>query len=483
MQFIEDETKVRELRNLFYKNELKLAGALVDVFNDDARLRKTLNDIVSEGMGQLSTYTGFEMALLKACNEEAFLALWDHMDFGGKIAELKNIKSEKRLGGARFLAFRKQVQDRAKNGRLRAEHCSDVIRLMGAVIEKGAELPLREDDSRQWAEELGRKDGYRAPVPLPPNRGGKTAGHAMAWGQKGAPKCKCGTTVADQNARRDRSGRIIGWLCQRCYNLVPVPKGMAYGADKNGPGHGRYRGNVEDKKGKMASFQDLMKSARFRGMAVKEASTNKDMKSIVGRMERMFGYPIMGADISGTTADSAYFVQRFGASIAMIPAMACQKALVEGKLDPIFHLLPVATIVAFGHHHLLETALTLTLKKIVDDYKVGMYGTLRPNEWGKTGHAAAKQQIEGILNRATPQAPRILVYYEGGAVKGCVKFSPRDPLDTADWGKVASVLGGESLQQIFVGVGDYPTLKDISDLLSRRRCSLKAQQDVKKQQG
>ena len=66
-------------------------------------------------------------------------------------------------------------------------------------------------------------------------------------------------------------------------------------------------------------------------------------KDVLYRIERTFGLKV-GATISGTTTDTLFFLET-----------------VPQRVDPIFYLLPVATIAAQKHHSLVETAAALTL--------------------------------------------------------------------------------------------------------------------------
>ena len=85
--------------------------------------------------------------------------------------------------------------------------------------------------------------------------------------------------------------------------------------------------------------------------------------STVRKIDNAFGLPV-GADISGTTADSLFFTERF--------ARRCKI-----RYDPIYQLLPMATLVSARHHALLEVALTMTLNKVIA-YGIGFYSSLYP---------------------------------------------------------------------------------------------------------
>jgi hypothetical protein len=115
----------------------------------------------------------------------------------------------------------------------------------------------------------------------------------------------------------------------------------------------------------------------------------------VKRVDNVFGLAPV-ADISGTTTDTIYFTEKFSG---------------PSGGDNIFYLLPLATIVAGGHHSLLEVALPLTMNKIID-YHIGFYRSLFPSAGGAQGAGA----ISNVLARAesNPMNRHILVYYATG---------------------------------------------------------------------
>ncbi len=131
--------------------------------------------------------------------------------------------------------------------------------------------------------------------------------------------------------------------------------------------------------------------------------------STVNRMDRLFGL-VPAADISGTTTDSIYFMERFKTN--------------AGELDPVYQLLPLATIVAGAHHSMLEVALSLSLNGIID-YRIGAYGTLFPRA-SKVAEAGA---VRGSLTVAEnhPHNRQMLVYYsQPWAPAGCFLFEGQE---------------------------------------------------------
>ncbi|WP_031433521.1 hypothetical protein [Methylomarinum vadi] len=150
-------------------------------------------------------------------------------------------------------------------------------------------------------------------------------------------------------------------------------------------------------------------------------------KSTVNRVDQVFGLVPL-ADISGTTTDSIYFMERF--------------AIHTGG-DPVFQLLPLATIVAGGHHSLLEVALSLTINRIVD-YRIGFYTTLFP-AMGRLGAG----RIRSVLTTAQEHHHNrhMLVYYAdgdnpsvAGVPSGCFLYERQDHWAFRDFAKCVEIL-------------------------------------------
>jgi hypothetical protein len=134
------------------------------------------------------------------------------------------------------------------------------------------------------------------------------------------------------------------------------------------------------------------------------------------------------ADISGTTTDSIYFTERF--------------AIHTGG-DPVFYLLPLATIVAGGHHSLLEVALSLNINKIVD-YRIGFYTSLFP-----PGGVKASRTIRNALFQSENQRINryMLVYYAAGdnptirgIPAGCFLYEQNDLREFEYFSKCVEIL-------------------------------------------
>jgi len=135
------------------------------------------------------------------------------------------------------------------------------------------------------------------------------------------------------------------------------------------------------------------------GKGVEEGSSILSW-STVRKIDNAFGLPI-GADISGTTADSLFFIERFARRCGI-------------EYDPIYQLLALATLVSARHHALLEVALTMTLNKVVT-YSIGFYSSLYPA--GDINHVyqhPARGKIKGVLNQYEKHDfnKHILVYFD-----------------------------------------------------------------------
>ncbi len=196
-----------------------------------------------------------------------------------------------------------QLQQKAHS--LTASQCSDVIRLYGAVAEK-------------WGASPGLTGGQ-----LDTLKGQYRPGGKMVWGPHARARAKPAPGAIPAEHKQ--------WQ-------MPA---AVHGIDFKQAGK-------EQIKEKLPGQQRSIKVTVF---------------STVKKIDNAFGLPL-GADISGTTADSIFFIERFARRCGI-------------KYDPIYQLLALATLVAARHHALLEVALTMTLNKIIT-YSIGFYSTLLP---------------------------------------------------------------------------------------------------------
>ena len=139
--------------------------------------------------------------------------------------------------------------------------------------------------------------------------------------------------------------------------------------------------------------------------------------------------------------------------------------------DPIFYLLPVATIVPECHHTLLEVALSLSLNRMVGsqtgvDYVVGLYSTLMP----KQGQCLqqfddARRQCLGIINDFEGQLHNrlMMMYYkQPGLSGGCFLFDKDlGSEDRKVWELMCSA--DDNLLQAFRRATAWPTKAEVSE--------------------
>jgi len=120
--------------------------------------------------------------------------------------------------------------------------------------------------------------------------------------------------------------------------------------------------------------------------------TRLKRESTVRKIDVAFGLPA-GCDISGTTADSIFFVELMRDFIAgdVLASMN-----ITDKDIKTIQLLPLATMVSQAHHTVLECALTLTLNRYMK-YHAGYYDTLIPI-------GGCDSEIENILKDAGRRA-------------------------------------------------------------------------------
>ncbi len=193
-------------------------------------------------------------------------------------------------------------------------------------------------------------------------------------------------------------------------------------------------------------LESLIGAAAFRGI---EGNVALD-EGVLGKIENTFGL-WKGADISGTTADTIYALRRFG----------------RAALDPVFFLLPVATIVWNYHHSLLEVAMVLTMNRIMN-YSIGLYSTLMPHN---SVHPA-KDSISSIFQRFEHRKDNklILIYHDrNGNRLGCFEFGPEERE-----GFKRLAMADISLWQQFTAVDKYTSEADVLKMIRRHGLEGKA---------
>ncbi len=157
---------------------------------------------------------------------------------------------------------------------------------------------------------------------------------------------------------------------------------------------------------------DFKRQPGFSGIAnttILDASTVKKIDSTFGLAE--------GCDISGTTADSIFFMKHVQSFINGLPEG------IPNHILPVIQLLPLATMASQGHHTILECALTLTLNRITA-YRIGFYSTLRPL------HVALPGELTNVFNAAEQDIrnKHIICYWEDGKLQG-IHYNKQDEID------------------------------------------------------
>ena len=287
-----------------------------------------------------------------------------------------------------------------------AQYCSDIIRLFGTCIEKcGGKLAEEKEEYRDkgsaghlpWADGKRRDDPkdsgrYRdkgGDVPFAPVPGYTDVGllHPDVRAQKQAEfqkQFKGGKNIVDP--------RLIPTTTKEVKEPGQKPKIVVFPAAQK---------QIEDAMiSKVQRFLIYQQGGQA-VIAMKDAST-------VGRINRVFG-TVPASDISGTTADTLFFFDQM------------KGTLPGGALDPVYFLLPAATIVAGGHHSLLEVALALSLwKNTTIDYHIGFYTSLLPakatinrGEILKSLEAAERHKLNHHM---------LIFYKEANKIDGCFLF-------------------------------------------------------------
>lgn len=168
------------------------------------------------------------------------------------------------------------------------------------------------------------------------------------------------------------------------------------------------------------------------------------MTSTVKKIDKAFGLPV-GADISGTTADSIFFIERLSRR-CNIP------------YDPLYQLVALATLVAARHHALLESALTLTLNKIIT-YEIGFYKSLLPADSRHQARAA----VNSVLSEHEDHDwnVHILVYFDQPErVVGGYRFEAGE---INKFKELATT--GQDFMWLFTTMPPYPTKVRIDRLM------------------
>jgi hypothetical protein len=272
--------------------------------------------------------------VMGALVDEGNLAVWVKSGAGIPHHRLRRTLESLRLGAA-------------ANPQLDCNDFSELIRVIGAWLEKGG--------------------GFGAPDINKALRSG--VGHIPASAPHGA-----GLAVAQQAALDKQQ-----W-----------GKDVRQREDPSVRPDGSFHHAIEDH---VSQWWVRPRATRESGMQMFRANRNDLCK----RIDLLFGL-LVGATLSGTTTDTVFVLESFGAA----PPVG---------LHPGYYLFPVATIAASLHHTLVEAGLALTLADVIDSYCVGFYTTLKP----RGGFPPELRDAEGILQEAEkdPGNRRFILWYNG----------------------------------------------------------------------
>ncbi len=143
----------------------------------------------------------------------------------------------------------------------------------------------------------------------------------------------------------------------------------------------------------------------FSGMKRKRACA----ESTLLKLDRLFGL-VVACDISGTTADTVFALEVFGA---------------QQGLHAAYYMLPLGTIVHNMHHSILEVALPITLNREMK-YHIGFPDTLVPTH--ANGYPPELQSIANVLTNANSRMLSLhhMCYFVGGVKTGCFMFESNE---------------------------------------------------------
>jgi hypothetical protein len=341
-QTIEGSDRISQFMLEKQANEIELAWDLRDIFNNNESLVGPLRQLASFALDELDA-----LRRASAEGQQVVTAAWQ--------GEVKGPKNKALIKYQTLANIINNVPS------LSAEECSDVIRLYGEVVEKGAK-------------KYGKPAQPQGFVPPPPN---PLKAYADLDGKKSSMR-RGGDPVWKIGRQRDRT---------------------APAAPAHLPPH-------------VHEFISSLKG----GISV---STLKETSTVL-KVNRVFGL-MDAADISGTTTDSIFFIRRYA---RLFQQQFNQYPGLAGALDdPIYHLLALATLVAGGHHSLLESALSLSLNRHITGvvYKIGLYTSLLPSNSTHAARGVVFNKLRVAENNIRNRL--LLAYYDGPQPRGCYLYA------------------------------------------------------------
>ena len=354
--------------------EVNLAWELLDVFNKTKDLIDPLRDCADLALQEMICIRDGigPAAVQNAINEEIKI-----------MAVLKKERPSSKLKDKGKDDF--DIVDKAEKleillkevSKMDAQDVSDIVRLYGTFVEKAAK---EKELTELYKLVEDRKNAFR--------KGTDKLDSDAVW-NKGDKK---------QEAGRHRAAILSEELKTKLGELKKGKKAnvaLDLTVDFLADNALQYE---KSSRGAVQNFLVSMQGGQS-GFALKDTST-------LGRIDRAFGL-VPAADISGTTADTLFFFSKFPG------------------IDPLFQILPLATIVAGAHHSLIEVALPLSQNKVID-YEIGLYGTLLPGKAKHSAVGAVKKVLEMAQNEKLNHY--LLVWYgkDGKAIEGCYEFFPSE---------------------------------------------------------
>ncbi len=309
----------------------------------------------------------------------------------------------------------------ARADKLSATQCSNVIRLYGDFIEKAGKQLAGEISPKlqeAYAALDAQKGGERKGVGPGANKSGPTDNPEHIW---------------NTAKKKDERGNLVDMIDPRTKKPYAT---------------GRHR-DV-----KSEAYKQLLelnpKSIEAHLQSLDGGSKRWELKdgSIISRMDQVFGL-VPASDISGTTTDTIFFIQRFLGGNVM------------GKFDHVFYLLPVGTIVSGAHHSVVEVAAPLSQSKIMN-YRIGYYDTLMPIK--RTTHNGVKQLDAVLKNGFKDQRNRhMMIFYKAPhQIEGCYLFKGIEK----SWLKFCDSV---TALAVFQKIPAWPTKKDVYKVIMERK--------------
>lgn len=269
-----------------------------------------------------------------------------------------------------------------------AQDISDIVRLYGTFVEKAAK---EKELSELYKQVEDRKNAFR--------KGTDKLDSNAVWnkGDKNQESGRHRSAILNEELKKKLESLKSGKKSNEALDLT-----VDFLADNALQYEKSSRGAVQN-------FLVSMQGGQS-GFALKDTSS-------LGRIDRAFGL-VPAADISGTTADTMFFFSKFPG------------------IDPLYQVLPMATIVAGAHHSLIEVALPLSQGKVID-YEIGLYSTLLPTKAKHSATGAIKKVLEMAQNEKLNHY--LLVWYskDGKAIEGCYEFSPSEKKSFENFRKFA----------------------------------------------